>query len=303
MNLYLKYRPKNLDEVRGNVEVVSAVKGILANKSAMSHTFLFHGPTGSGKTTMARILATELGIKGFDLKEVNSSDFRGIDTVREIIKNSQFAPLESPYRMWILDEFQKMTNDAQNAILKILEDTPSHVFFVICTTEPQKLLDTIKSRCLQFQMKPLNERQMYGLLRHIVKSEGQELEREVYDQIVLDSLGLPRNALQILEQVLNVEPTQRLSVARQTAERQSQSIELCRALMSNVSWKQIARILEGLKDQDPESIRRHVLAYCRSVLLKEENDRAALIIEQFWDAFYDIGFPGLVYACYSVVRS
>lgn len=306
MSLYLKYRPQSLDEIKGNEEVISALKTLLKKKDKedFPHTFLFYGSTGTGKTTTARILAKELEVSNFDLREINVADFRGIDTVREIIKSSQFLPLNGSRRMWIIDEAQKLTSDAQNAFLKILEDSPAHVFFVICTTEPQKLIDTLKGRCLQFQMKPLTERQMYGLLRQIVIAEGQELTREVYDQIILDSMGSPRNALQILEQVLNVDPENRLKIAQQTAEKQSQSIELCRALIKNESWKGISQILQSIKDQDPESIRRHVLSYCQSILLRGEiNDRAGLIMELFKEPFYNSQFAGLVYACYSICRN
>ncbi|HQF51191.1 MAG TPA: AAA family ATPase [Paludibacteraceae bacterium] len=302
MSLYNKYRPQTLDEIRGNTTLVATLKKMLENKTTCPHVFLFHGATGTGKTTLARIVARELDIKGYDLQEINSADFRGIDTVRDVIRSSQFMPLESKSRMWIIDEVQKLTNDAQSALLKILEDTPPHVYFALCTTEPQKILDTIRGRCQQFQTSPLTEREMYGLLRHIVHSEQEELTRDVYDQIILDSMGLPRNAIQILEQVLNVPGEQRLEVARKTAERQSQSIELCRALINNSSWKEVSRILSGLKDQDAESIRRHVMKYCEAVLLKGENDRAGLVLEQFWDPFFNTGFSGLVYSCYAIVR-
>ena len=302
MSLYLKYRPQSLEELRGNVDVISALQGLLQDPEHCPHSFLFHGSTGTGKTTTARILAQMLGVKGYDLEEINSADFRGIDTVRRLIYSSQFLPMEGDAKMWIIDEAQKMTSDAQNALLKILEDSPKHVYFAICTTEPQKLLDTIRGRCQQFQMTPLSERQMYGLLRHIVKAEEKELEKEIYDQIILDSMGLPRNAIQVLEQVLSVPSEQRLEVARKTAERQSQSIELCRALIGNKGWGTVAKILSGLKDQDPEGIRRHVIKYCESILLKEENDKAAFILEQFWDPFFNTGFSGLVYSCYSVIR-
>lgn len=143
---------------------------------------------------------------------------------------------------------------------------------------------------------------MFALLRRVVKEENESLAKPVYEQITQDSMGHPRNALQILDQVLRVPSEQRLEVAQRSAEQQSQSIELCRALLGHHGWKKVAAILTGLKDQEPESIRRHVLGYAQSVLLKSENDVAALVIEEFRDPLYDIGFPGLVYSCYSVVK-
>lgn len=302
--LALKYRPKTLDEVAGNQLVVSILKKQLSKETSqpLSRAILLHGPTGCGKTTLARIIAKELGVQEEDLKEIDSADFRGIDTIREIRKQSTYKPLNSPFRVWILDEVHRLTNDAQSALLKTLEDTPKHVYFILCTTDPQKLLPTIRGRCAQFQVQPLNEKEMKRLLLRVVKAEGESLTKEVYDQIVQDSQGHPRNALQILAQVLSAGPEKRLEVAKRTAEVQSQTIELCRALMSNrTPWKKVATILEGLKDQDPEQIRRAVLGYCQAILLKEPNNQAAAVMEEFIEPFYNSGFPGLVLACYSTL--
>lgn len=302
-SLYLKHRPTFLEEIRGNVETVETLEGMLSDEETCPHSFLLYGPTGTGKTTIGRIIANRLGCEGNDFRELNSADFRGIDTVREIRKQSQFKPLEGPCRVWLIDECAKLTNDAQNAFLKLLEDTPRHVYFVLCTTEPQKLLPTIRGRCSQFPLQPLNEHQMFGLLRSVVKAEDESMPKLVYEQITQDSFGLPRNALQILDQVLRVDPEKRLEVAKRSTEEQSQSIELCMALLKGAPWKQVSNILNGLKDQDPEGIRRHVLAYCQSVLLKSDNVRAGLILEEFIDNFFNSGFSGLIYACYSVTKN
>ena len=148
----------------------------------------------------------------------------------------------------------------------------------------------------------MNENEMMRLLRKVVKAEGETLQKVIYQQIIQDSFGHSRNALQILEQVLAVEPDNRLETAKQVAETQSQSIELCRALLQKTGWKRITGILKGLKDQEAESIRRHVLGYCQSILLNGENDQAGLVMEVFIDPFYNSGFPGLVSACYLVIK-
>ena len=303
MSLYLKYRPQTFDGVVGNAEAVASIQNMVKDPETCPHVFLLHGPTGCGKTTIGRIIANELNCEGNDLSELDTADFRGIDTIREIRKQSQFVPLESDVRVWILDECHKLTGDAQNALLKILEDTPKHVYFILCTTEPNKLIPTIRGRCSQFQLNTLNEKQMMRLLRTVVKAEGENLARVVYEQIIQDSLGHPRNALQILDQVLRVDPDNRLEVSKRVAEEQSLSIELCRALIKGAGWKEVSTILQGLKNQDAESIRRHVLGYSESVLLKSDNSRAAHIIEEFYEPLYNVGFPGLVYCCYSVVKS
>ncbi len=303
MSLYLKYRPSDFDSIKGNQELVSTLKGMLSNLTTCPHSFLFFGPTGCGKTTLGRIVAHSLHCIGTDLREVDSADFRGIDTIREIRKNSMFLPIEGECRVWIIDECHKMTNDAQNALLKILEDTPDHVYFVLCTTDPQKLLPTIKGRCSQFQVHPLTEKQMYGLLRVIVKEEGETLETEVYNSIIESAKGHSRNALQILEQVLNVPTEDRLKIAKKAEAEIVQAIDLCRALVNGAPWSKIANLLSSMRDQEAEGIRRCVLGYCQSTLLSgKDNKLYGLIMEEFINPFYDSGFPQLTFACYNVVK-
>ena len=303
MSLYLKYRPASFEEVVGNQTLVEGLQNMLGNLKKCPHSFLLTGPTGCGKTTLGRIIAQELGAKGSDFKELDSAQFRGIDLIRDIREKASYSGLEGTIRVWILDECHKLTGDAQSALLKILEDTPKHVYFILCTTDPQKLLPTLKGRCFTFEVRPLEESEMMRLLRKVVKAEEESLEKAVYDQIIQDSFCYPRNALNILDQVLRVAPESRLATATKAAENQSQSIELCRILLQGGGWGRVSKILKGLKNEDPESIRRHVLGYCQAVLLSgKDDDRLGLIMEEMIGNFYDSGFNGLVFACYSIVK-
>jgi len=271
-------------------------------KDERPHAMLIHGPVGCGKTTIGRIIATEVGCVGNDFREIDSADFRGIDTIREIRKQSQYKPMEGESRVWLIDECHKLTNDAQNALLKSLEAATTHVYYILATTDPQKLLDTVRSRCTKYQVNPLSDEQMFQLLHNVIKAEGESLPKAVYTQIIQDSQGHPRDALQILDKTLSAEPERRLEVAKQQAALLNQTIELCRALIQKADWKKVSSILNGMKSKEPEKIRRAILGYCSSVLLNGDNMAAAMIMEQLVEPTYDMGFPGITYACYSAVK-
>ena len=224
--------------------------------------------------------------------------------VREIRKQTTYAPIQGECRVWVIDECHKMTNDAQNALLKLLEDTPKHVYIILCTTDAEKMIKTLRGRCSQLQLKPLSDAQMTALLKTIARKESAALEEEIYEQIVSDAQGRPRNAIQILEQVINVAEEKRLEMSKKTAAQLSASIDLCRALADNrTQWKKVQSILEGLRDQEPEGIRRAVMGYSANALIKNDNTLFGLILQEFSSPFYDTGFPQLVLACYSVVKN
>ena len=197
----------------------------------------------------------------------------------------------------------KLSNDAQHALLKVLEDSPAHVYWVLCTTDPRKLLPTVRGRCSQFEVEKLSGSVLVRLLYHVAKEEGEKLPRDILGQVAESSGGHVRDALQLLEKVLSVDPDQREEAARQIVEAEAEVIELCRCLLDRGSWKKITRILGELKGhKEPESVRRAVLGYCSAVLMKGSNQPAAQIMESFLDPFYDSGFPGLVFACYSSIQ-
>ncbi|NIU01111.1 MAG: AAA family ATPase [Nitrosopumilaceae archaeon] len=300
MSLYHKYRPSSFEEVIGNKSTITSLRSLI-NNNEPPHAFLLHGPSGCGKTTLARLIAKELKCYGSDFREIDSADFRGIDTIRRIRDQAKYLPLESKSRVWLLDEAHQIGGDAQHALLKALEEAQQHVYYILCTTHLNKLLPTIRGRCVSLQVEPLKDELMMKLIRRVVRSEGQHISREVIDQIIDDAEGSPRNALQILDQVLVVDEDQRLIVAKQAVLDQAQVVELCRALLMRDKWKKVSRILTSLKGEDPERVRRAVLGYCSSVLLKKSSDQAGIIMEEFKDPFFNSGFSGLVFACYSII--
>lgn len=303
MSLYNKYRPSELSEFFGNESVVSKVESVLSRtKQEIPHAWLFSGPPGTGKTSLARVIAKRLGCSEMDLQEIDIGDLRGIDSIRDIRRQMALAPLQGACRIWILDEAARMTSDAQAALLKSLEDTPSHVYFMLATTDPQKLLKAILSRCMEFQVGPLQEEQLVRLLRTVVRKEGKQVPLEILKSIALNSLGHPRNALVLLDSVIDLPAEQRQKVIEQEAVKQNQVIDLCRALIKGTKWKEISKVLNGLKGEEPENVRRAVLGYCASVLLSEDSPRAFLVMDAFKQPTYDIGWPGIVLAAYEAVQ-
>lgn len=305
--LYKKYRPTSLERVVGNESAVSCLSGMLS-ENKLPHTIMFTGPSGCGKTTLARILRDQLGCSSSDYTEVDAADLRGIDMVREIRSTMNLYPFNGPCKMWVIDECHKLTADAQNAFLKALEDTPPHVYFVLCTTDPEKVIKTIRNRSTTIQLESLDEEEMVKLIKRICRLEKKKLEdEEILDLIVKAADGSPRRALVILDQVLNMEEEDREGAIQAIKQVEDRSDELCKELLkANVNWGTVAGILKTVpKDVDPEGIRRQVLGYMSAVMLNAKGDtvdRAAWVVTCFEDAFFSSGKAGLINASYSAVK-
>ena len=299
-SLAVKYRPKLLKDFLGNEDVVKSLQSML-EREEMPHTILFTGPSGCGKTTLARIVAAKLKCSQFDLIENNAADFRGIDSVRDILHKMAYVPLGSPCRIWLLDEAHQLSKDAQHALLKALEDTPKHVYFLLATTEPEKLLPTIKTRCVTFNVNPLSDQNMTILLDIVADKElGTPLQKEITDQIIQDSLGSARMALSILDKILNMDAGDMLVAAKQSAAQYNEAIDLCRALIGKRPWREISKIIQGIT-QEPESVRRAVLGYASAVLLKSGQPQAWVVLDCFRQDFFTTGKSGLTMAAYASV--
>ena len=298
MSLDLKYRPKDFEYLLGNEENIEILKNFTKNPNR-PHTYLFFGHRGCGKTTMARIFANKLDS---DLIELNGSDNRGIDDIRQIIQSCQFKTLNGKNKCYLIDEVHKLTNEAQNSFLKILEEPPEHIYFFLCTTDPQKLLPTIKSRCSLIQIEKIDNIELTRYIESIAKKEGKEIDRKICRTIAKTSEGCVRDALKILESVLQIEDEEKqLKIASQKIDNEEVVIDLCRELLKPNNWKACTKILKGLKE-DPEKIRRTILGYMSSVLLnsREGNMQAGLVIECLEHNVYDSGFPGLIYRIFKV---
>jgi len=218
----LKYRPRTFDDVVGQEHVSRTLRNALSS-GRLVHAYLFTGPRGTGKTTMARILARALNCvngptpdpcgvcdqcrsiiegRSMDIIEIDAASHRGIDDIRDLRESVKYAPSESRHKLYILDECHMLTNEANNALLKTLEEPPPHAYFALLTTEVYKLLPTILSRCQRFDFRPVSVPDTMQMLRRIAEAEGLEVQEEALAAIAHAAEGGMRDAESIFEQVV-----------------------------------------------------------------------------------------------------
>jgi len=223
VSLYRKWRSQNFDEVIGQPVIVQTLKNAIKN-NRLAHAYLFSGPRGTGKTSTARILAKALNCKegptpnpcgkcencekirsghSVDVIEIDAASNRGIDEIRELRERVRYAPLEGRYKVYIIDEVHMLTAEAFNALLKTLEEPPSHTIFVLATTELQKVPLTIASRCQRLDFARLKLGEIKEHLLKIAKAEGFEIEEKALDLIGRSAEGAMRDAISLLDQLVS----------------------------------------------------------------------------------------------------
>jgi DNA polymerase-3 subunit gamma/tau len=203
--LYRKYRPQKFKEVIGQDHIVKVLEGAI-ELGNISHAYLFSGSRGTGKTSIARIFAKEIGTSDNDLYEIDAASNRGIDDIREIRDGVSTLPFESKYKVYIIDEVHMLTKEAFNALLKTLEEPPKHAVFILATTELDKLPETVISRCQTFVFKKPSQKILKDLVMNVAKKEGYSLEQSSAELIALLGDGSFRDTLGILQKVIGSTP-------------------------------------------------------------------------------------------------
>lgn len=200
--LYRKYRPQTFAQVRGQEDIVSALTASLAKKKT-SHAYLFAGSRGTGKTSIARILARELGAHEEDIYEIDAASNRGIDDIRDLKESVSTKPFSSPVKVYIVDEVHMLTKEAFNALLKTLEEPPEHVVFILATTELAKVPETIISRAEVYRFKRPTLEILTKALEEAAKAEGYALEAQSAGLLARLADGAFRDAYGLLQKVLS----------------------------------------------------------------------------------------------------
>lgn len=301
---YRRHRPKTFDDILGQDEVVKTLKSKL-EKDRVPHVCGFFGPSGTGKSTTAKVLAAELNCIGTNLQEINCATDRGIDMVRGLESCVGMFPMGGKSRVWILEEVHCLTKEGQSALLLILENLKKFAYFILASTDPQKLLPTIRSRCSPFLFQPVPGKLIAGLVRSVAEKEEVAATEVVIDAIVTAADGSARTALQLLERAAEhkTEPEQLVAVMKGDVKRQS--IELMRMLVERRSkWKEVSAVLKSLDitNATAEGFRQQMLAYAAACMLNGKDPGNQSLVISALDYDYMLYKAGLVNACYEITK-
>lgn len=299
--LYRKWRPQTFDEVVGQGHVTRTLQNALPS-GRISHAYLFAGPRGTGKTSMGRLLAKAVNCLSseddkpcnqcricqainegrlLDLIEIDAASNRGIDEMRGIREKVNFRPNEARYKVYILDEAHMLTEPAFNALLKTLEEPPPHVIFVLVTTEPHKIPDTILSRCQRFDFRRIPLQDMIGHLKYISEQESLAVEPAALELIARSATGSMRDAESLLDQLMSY-GGEEITLAQVQSVLGTVASQAVGELVDQLVARNVAQGLDVINrvigdGVDPRQFNRQVVEHLRELLLIKVGDDSGLV--------------------------
>ena len=281
--LHTLYRPTEFEHVVGHPAIVKTLKDLVKNNG--SQAFLFCGPAGTGKTTLARITAAKLGCRPQDILEIDGATYTGVDDMRKIQEILQYKPFGGAKRAIIIDEVHRISQQAFDSLLKVTEQPPPHIYWLFATTNPSKVPKTIQTRFATFTLKAVSNDDLHKLIIEITGLEKITLAEGIADLIVKEAQGSPRQALVNLALCRNLKDRKEAAQVLQSALQSEVVIELCRFLLAGGSWQKAMIIANKLENEAPESVRIVVCQYMAKVLLNSKTDKDAKRLLQILDAF------------------
>lgn len=306
--LYRKYRPRSFGEVIGQEHIVRTLKNAVT-MNLISHAYLFSGPKGSGKTSVARIVAKAVNCKNptqgepcntcdaceeinqgraIDLIEIDAASNRGIDEIRDLKDGIRFSPTNLTYKVFVIDEAHQLTKEAANALLKTLEEPPPHAIFILATTEVHKMVPTIVSRCQRFDFRKLTVPEIIGRLSKIAKWEKANIEKPALELIALSSGGALRDAEGLLDKVLTFQLGSAIEkeINAQTVKELLGIVDLnivgefVQLLLEKRAGESVDFLNKNLEDgMDPQEFAKHLIRYLRHILILNINPQLESILE------------------------
>lgn len=275
-SLHTKYRPASLDDVVGQDHIKNGLSAVLAE--GKQRAFLFEGPSGTGKTTLARICASQLGAS--EVIEIDAATNTGVDDMRKVSESARYVSLDGGGKAFIIDECHRLSKQAWDSLLKDIEEPPAGVTWFFCTTEGNKVPATINTRCAVYSLKEVGYRPILRLLSRVVEAEGIVLPEDVLDVAASEAGGSPRRALVNLTTVKHAQSAAEAQAALNRATGSKEAVDLARLLSRDWSMADAMKILVDLGDESPESVRMTVFHYHMKIALGG-NMKSLVVLDEF----------------------